>query len=63
MLGFWLTNSITEHCKSSEGCDGVSEVAFGRVQLFDVSADLLDHQLTLLCFVPYVINLPKQVLN
>ena len=37
-----------------EGGDGGGEIAFGRVQLFDVSRDLLHHALALARLVLYV---------
>lgn len=57
-----ITYSITEHCKSPQGCDGLCEVLLGIVQLLDISANLLHHDLALVCLSADVIDLSKKLL-
>lgn len=56
-----LTNSIDKHGKPPERSDGDCEVLLGIVQLLDVAADLLNHDLALLGLAPDFIDLPKQL--
>lgn len=57
------THSVDEHGEAAEGGDGVREVRLGKVQLADVAADLLHHDLAGLRLAPDLPDLPKQLLD
>ena len=57
------TYGIYEHGQAAKGGDGVREVSLGKVQLADVPADLLHHDLAGLRLAPDLPNLAKQFLN
>jgi hypothetical protein len=58
-----LTHSIDQHGQASQGSDGVREVCLGEIELSDVSANLLHHDLAGLCLAPYLPNLAKELLD
>ncbi len=61
--GMPSTYGIYEHGQAAKGSDGVREVGLGKVQLADVAADLLHHDLAGLRLAPNLPNLAKQFLD
>ncbi len=57
------TYGIDKHGQSAKGSDGVREVGLGKVQLADVAADLLHHDLAGLRLAPNLPNLAEQFLD
>lgn len=57
------TNCIDEHGKSPESCNCVCKMLLGIVQFLDVTANLLHHDLALLCLAPDFIDFAKELLN